>query len=251
MQIRTPQYPQSSYLNPYFPPPRCPPAHYPHHRYTPQHSTPLQSLRHPIREPPRHTHPGPAQRPTYAAMATWHKPATSTPRLVQQTKTPHSDPARVTQSLNKDTQHQMSQNARNQNKETQHQRPRSVHQTQSSPNLNKETQHQKPNPISPKTNNTHKPTLNTPTPKYPIVQMFSKKHSLDLINELHIALNQAIKKNTPLTDLFQTLLVTLQSAHFNLRSVHGPPTMEQMEMNIQEFINTTHLIFKELPLLTL
>ena len=267
MKIRVPRYPlvhhpSFSHLNPYFPPPRCTPPQYPHSRYPPRHS-PLQFVPH--SDPPRRNHypHSPSTQPTYAAMAHPHKPASSTPHPVQQTKTPQ----KVPQSPNKETQHQRSQltqktqpsqNARNQNKETQHQRPRSVHQPQPSPNvptqnLNKETQHQKPNPVPPKTNNTHKPipTLNTPTPKYPIVQMFSKQHSLDLINELHIALNQAIKKKTPLTDLFQTLLVTLQSAHFNLRSVHGPPTMEQMEMNIQEFINTTHLIFKELHILTL
>ena len=254
MQIRTPQYPPSSYLNPYFPPPRCPPAHYPQHRYPPQHSTPLQSLRHPLHEPPRHTHP--VQRPTYAAMANCHQPAMSTPRLVQQTKTPQSDPAPVTQSLNKDTQHQSSQNAHNQNKETQHQRPRSVHQTQSPPNLNKETQHQKPNPASAKLNKTQQPipkiTPSIHKNKYPIVQRFSKTHSLEIINNILLpALNQAIKQPSPLTNLFQILLVTLQSAHANLRSVHGPPTREQMEMNLQEFINSIHLIFKELPILTL
>ena len=185
-----------------------------------------------------------------------HQPATSTPRLVQQTKTPQSDPARATQSLNKDTQHQRSQNARNQNKETQHRRSRSVHQTQSSPNLNKETQHQKPNPAPANVNKTLQPipqlTASTHKYQYPIVQRFSKTHSLEIINNILLpALNQAIKQPSPLTNLFQILLVRLQSAYANLRSVHGPPTREQMEMNLQEFINSIHLIFKELPVLTL
>ena len=178
LSTRYPQvhYPSSSHLNPYFPPPRCasppPPTTIPT-LSTPHQHSPLQFVPH--RDPPRCSPSphSPTPQPTYAAMAHPHKPASSTPRPVQQTKTSQKIP----QFLSKETQHQRpqlaqktqpSQNARNQNKETQHQRPRSVHQPQSSPspNLNKENQHQKLSSVPPKTNNTHKPisTLITPIP---------------------------------------------------------------------------------------
>ena len=177
MQIRVPRHPPTHYqspshFNPYFFPPRGAPAQYPHPRYPPQHFHP-QFVPHPlIHDPPHRTSTphSPTLQPTYAAMAHPHKPALSNPRPVQQTS--QKVPACITQSLDKDTQHQRSQNARSQNKETQHQRPRSVHQTQSSPNLNKETQHQKPNPAPAKLNKTHQPipqtTASTHKYQYPI-----------------------------------------------------------------------------------